>query len=89
MSCWYFSIETIIHNGIAFENQLPQKYPELKLCLSHIKEEKKIRKREESHKVKRIRLPMGESKPDSKVLITNLMISDQTDMLYPFNLFFK
>lgn len=55
-----------------------KKFPKLKLCLSHIKEEeKKIRKREESHKVIRIKLPMGKSKNSYyKALITNLMISD-------------
>lgn len=59
------------------KSNLKKKSPKSKLCLSRVKEEKKIRKREESHKVKRIKLPMGKSKSCSyKVLITNLMISD-------------
>lgn len=76
VSWWYFSSETITDNGTAFYKQSKKNPPKLKHCLSYIKEEKKIRKREESHKVKRTKLPMGKSKSYYKVLITNLMISD-------------
>lgn len=42
----------------------------LKLCLSHIKEEKKIRKREESHKVIKIKIPMGKIKKKTHIAFT-------------------